>query len=81
MAVGDFSLLGWILGTQLKVFLTGLAVALAVGMPLWWLTGDVRVVVTCALVVGGVGAGIWYIRYFPRVKVELDKLRAENAER
>jgi len=78
--VGDFSLLRWILGTQLKVYLTALAVGLPIGMTLWWLTGDVRLVVTCALVVGGVGAGIWYIRYFPRVKDRLDQLRAENAE-
>ena len=81
MAADGLRTLGWILGTQLRVFLSGLAVALAVGMPLWWLTGDVRLVVAIALVFGGVGAGIWYLRYFPRVKERLDKLRVENPER
>lgn len=72
--------LGWIFGTQLRVFLACLVVGLAVGMPVWWSTGDVRLVMMCAFVAGAFGAGVWYIRYFPRVRDRLDKLRADDAQ-
>lgn len=59
---------GWVVGTLVKVFLPTTAIALAVGLPLWFAMGDVAVVATSSLVIGALGAGVWYRRYFKRIK-------------
>ena len=59
---------GWVVGTLVKVFLPTAAVGLAVCMPLWFASRDVAVVVAISLVIGGLGAGVWYVRYFEQIR-------------